>query len=408
MKTKSLRQRAAPLLPDGKSFPPLPNSADFINGSSIRFHPQWMPVSLLGDGSGPIVGRPGRRSGSSLAGNGASPIVGRPGRRFPFLLGEGSGRCGEENVGTDQRLDVRGIGCMPDPSDRRDSCIECLKAKLNPASIRKGQVFKSPVQDKLWLALSTGVVAKKLRQRRFHLGDSNDFFGPICDQGPWNTCTANVAVSALTFRLRLVGKKTVPMLSSMFVYQASRYLLGLKGDTGAHMRTALKALAKLGAPPEDIWPYEPDVLLDEMPDTFACQLAQEYRAGGYFRLDVPSLSGANLILRLKAALADGLPICFGLPAHRSLSDCSVANGFVIPLPGKETHSDDRLIGGHAMLMVGFDEDAAWKDETGQEYRGAFIVRNSWGAAWGDYGHAFLPYPFVTEGLTLDHWILLPK
>jgi hypothetical protein len=392
---------------DGKSFPPLTNSVASVNELSIRLHPQWLPVDLLGDGSGPIVRRPRRRTGG-LHGDGGGAIVTRPRRRPGIFFGAGDSFNQEDSTGTDEAQDVRGIGCIPDPSDRRDSCHGCLKGKLKSAPVGKGQLPKPPSGAKPWLALGCDEVAKKLLQKRLHLADANDFFGPIRDQGPWNTCTAHVAVSALTFRLALEGKGSVPALSSLFVYQASLYLLGLKGDTGAHMRTALKALAKLGAPPEDIWPYQPEELLEEMPDTFACQLAQDYRAGAYYRLDEPSLSGVELVQRLKAALADGLPICFGLPAHRSVSQCSATNGFVIPLPGKETHSNDRLVGGHAMLMVGFDEDAAWKDELGKLNRGAFVVRNSWGGMWGDYGHAFLPYPFVMEGLTLDHWVILPK
>lgn len=270
------------------------------------------------------------------------------------------------------------------------------------------QLPAAPKKGQTWLTLKPKELKTKLTQPRLHLGDGNDFLGPVRDQGPWNSCTAQAAATALAFRLRLMTGQKVPELSTLFVYRASRYLLGLTGDTGSDMRSTFKALAKLGTPSESTWPYNPEELLDEMPDAFVCQMAQEFSAGSYFRLDAPAISGTELVLRLKSALADGLPICFGLPAHESLSECCVENGFVIPLPEKQTSSDDRLVGGHAMLMVGFDDDAVWKDDHKKNQKGAFIVRNSWGDIWGDLGYAFLPYPFVSEGLTLDPWVTLPK
>ena len=61
----------------------------------------------------------------------------------------------------------------------------------------------------------------------------------------------------------------------------------------------------------------------------------------------------------------------------------------MPLPGK----DERSIGGHAVLTIGYDDR-----------RQHFMVMNSWSAGWGDKGYFYLPYTYATsDGLADDFW-----
>ena len=59
-------------------------------------------------------------------------------------------------------------------------------------------------------------------------------------------------------------------------------------------------------------------------------------------------------------------------------------------------------GGHAMLLVGYEEDMSIPGG------GAFIVRNSWGGDWGDGGYGRLPYAYVELFATSAATILVPK
>jgi C1A family cysteine protease len=43
--------------------------------------------------------------------------------------------------------------------------------------------------------------------------------------------------------------------SRLFVYKATRNLMGVVGDTGAWLRNTMGALCLLGVPPEKYWPY---------------------------------------------------------------------------------------------------------------------------------------------------------
>ena len=55
----------------------------------------------------------------------------------------------------------------------------------------------------------------------------------------------------------------------------------------------------------------------------------------------------------------------------------------------------RDLGGHAMLACGYsDQDRV------------FVVRNSWGADWGDQGYCYIPYDYLSDpDQTHDCWTL---
>ena len=63
-----------------------------------------------------------------------------------------------------------------------------------------------------------------------------------------------------------------------------------------------------------------------------------------------------------------------------------------PYPG------DELLGGHAMLAVGYDDERMIG-----ENQGAILARNSWGPEWGDGGYAWLAYEWIESRLAVDFW-----
>jgi C1A family cysteine protease len=59
-------------------------------------------------------------------------------------------------------------------------------------------------------------------------------------------------------------------------------------------------------------------------------------------------------------------------------------------------SGEKVLGGHAVLAVGYDD---------AEQR--LLVRNSWGDGWGQGGYFTLPYAYLTErSLSSDFWTVL--
>ena len=138
---------------------------------------------------------------------------------------------------------------------------------------------------------------------------------------------------------------------------------------------------RIGAPAEELWPYDEAAVLHE-PSSTAYAAAKLDLVTSYAR--VP-----QLLENLQAALAEGFPIVFRISTFPSI-DHTASTGY-IPMPQPDERSD----GGHCMLLVGYDNAPR-----------RFLVRNSWGEGWGDRGYGTIDYDYVTNlALAGDFWII---
>jgi len=85
-------------------------------------------------------------------------------------------------------------------------------------------------------------------------------------------------------------------------------------------------------------------------------------------------------LPMLVALSQGLPIVFGISVPRPYYDVAGQTGL---MPGPKGRNIERPRIGHAMLVVGYDND----DRT-------LLIRNSWGENWGDGGYFRMPYDIM--------------
>jgi C1A family cysteine protease len=224
--------------------------------------------------------------------------------------------------------------------------------------------------------------------------DLRQWCSPVEDQQSLGSCTANAAVGLLEYYERRTSKSHLDG-SRLFVYKASRTLLGWTGDQGAYLRTAMKAMVLFGIPPESYWPYAID-RFDEEPPAFCYAFAQNYRATKYYRHDPAGANLGDVLASVRTYLAAGLPCMFGFSVYSSIPGLGEGTGDIpFPQPG------DRAEGGHAIMAVGYDDGRKAHDETG-----ALLIRNSWGKDWGEAGYGWLPYRYVTQGLAADFWSLL--
>jgi C1A family cysteine protease len=226
--------------------------------------------------------------------------------------------------------------------------------------------------------------------------DLRQWCSPIEDQGDIGSCTAHAGVGLYEYFERRAFGRYIDG-SRLFLYKATRNLLGWDGDTGAYLRTTMAAMALFGVPPEKYWPYE-ESDFDEEPSAFLYSYASNYQAILYYRLDGVGVTKANLLEKIKDHLRNGLPLIFGFTCYSSLD---LADDGKIPFPDK----DENVEGGHAVMAVGFDDDKKIVNPGNKEIetKGAILIRNSWGVEWGDKGYGWLPYEYVLYGIASDWW-----
>ena len=183
------------------------------------------------------------------------------------------------------------------------------------------------------------------------------------NQGARGTCASFAAAAMKEWQeLRDVGFKSY--MSPEFVYDNREN----EAAAGMYPRDVMRILQTLGACPEGVCPYsDVDRRRADVP-----QLAYEIAT----KFTIASYAQVTSVDELKLALANSGPCLMAFPCFNGTTS------FWKPRSAAEAQ------GGHAVLCVGYTADA-------------FVLRNSWGAAWGDKGHAY--YPFAEWGAHWEAW-----
>jgi C1A family cysteine protease len=206
----------------------------------------------------------------------------------------------------------------------------------------------------------------------------------VYDQEELGSCTANAIAAAIEFDQMKQGRKQHFTPSRLFIYYNERVMEGTVDiDSGAMIRDGIKSVGKQGACPERDWPYRIEKFRDR-PSRDCYRIARKHKAILYQRLQ-------QTLNQLKGCVASGFPFVFGFTVYESFEAPAVARSGHAPMPKPK----DKVLGGHAVLGVGYDESKQW-----------FICRNSWGTGWGMSGYFTLPFAYLTDrGLASDFWTI---
>jgi hypothetical protein len=188
----------------------------------------------------------------------------------------------------------------------------------------------------------------------------------IRDQGARPTCLACATSDAHAF-----VQKSAPLSVEYLFYRSVQRSITRDPALGLTFEQVGDALMHEGQPLEKEWPYAP-----KQPDPW----------------DPPTITQrwyADLAKRKKDAvqqiahlLRDGLPVVLGIKISAAFIGPALPNA-VVPGAGNG-------FAGHAVLAVGLGND-----NMGQTY---FLIRNSWGTAWGNNGHAWLEVEYLDDKL----------
>ena len=215
-----------------------------------------------------------------------------------------------------------------------------------------------------------------------------EHFPPVFDQGGINSCSANVVAAAVYYDMVKQGWRAPFVPSRMFIYYNERKLSGTLdsmqyGNIGAPvtLRSCIQSIHEQGYCNERLWPYDTEKLYIK-PPTVAYDSAQHHHTYLYERI-------TDQLDDLKSCLAEGLPFLCGIPVYLSFESASVKQDGKVPMPA----SKEQKVGGHAILIVGYDEAAK-----------TFTFRNSFGSGWGENGYGTIPFDYILK-YGFDFWVL---
>lgn len=196
---------------------------------------------------------------------------------------------------------------------------------------------------------------------------------------------SSMALAGLIEYHEIIQKKVSPYIPSrLFIYYNERVIENtVEEDAGASMRDGIKAIARWGYCDEALWPYDIQKFAMAPPlDVYSA--AKTQCIVNYYRLD-------QKLHDMQTCLASGHPFVFGFQAFSNLEKQAVANTGVLNMP----HFWDSIIGGHAVMCVGYDNSCE-----------RFIVRNSWGSGWGMDGYFTMPFKYLlSPNLAADFWAI---
>lgn len=211
--------------------------------------------------------------------------------------------------------------------------------------------------------------------------DLREAWWRIGDQGSTGSCVGWASAdSVLRWHFVKAGRLTqTEALSPRFEWMAaketdeftSRPSTFIESE-GTSLKSALDVARRYGAVRDSLLPFRTGALYTGDGNTFYAMAAQ-LKISMYFNLG-RSLGAWRTWLVFKG------PIFTRLGVDATWDDADITHGNL------DLYRPDTVRGGHAVALVGYTTDR-------------FIVRNSWGTAWGDKGFGYASLAYAEDAFT---------
>lgn len=218
--------------------------------------------------------------------------------------------------------------------------------------------------------------------------DLRETWWGIGDQGSTGSCVGWASADSV-LRWHFVKATRLEkgdMLSPRFQWMASKETDQFVSQpttfietAGTSLKGALDVARKFGAVLDSDLPFGSAKLYSGEGETFYAIAAQR-RIASYFNL------GGDLS-RWRVWLATKGPILTRLDVDSTWDQADTTEGNL------DTYYPETARGGHAVALVGFSAER-------------FIVRNSWGAGWGDKGYAYASSAYAQDAFTEAYGVAL--
>ena len=199
-------------------------------------------------------------------------------------------------------------------------------------------------------------------------------FTDIKDQGAQGSCGA----FALTSMVEYVIRRSLPLasnpdLSEAFVYYNARDYEGKTSeDVGSSFYQSIRGMMERGVCDEAKHPYRAE--------DFTTPPSAEAVADAAKRKVTEAKNVNCCIGDIKSAIADGYPVAV---SARIFDSFAGGNAGFVGFPSEAELSDKESY--HAMVVAGFSDEER-----------VFVVRNSWGERFGDFGYCYIPYDYAEK------------
>jgi hypothetical protein len=198
------------------------------------------------------------------------------------------------------------------------------------------------------------------------------------NQGEQGSCVAWSAAYAARTILEAAAANVDPnqvAFSPSYLYNQ----IHLPNCQGALLPDAMKVMLYKGSVPFKLFPYDPNTC-ERMPNDQAHAYASQFRTRGFQRLTQGADDHRVSLQAIKQNLAAGGPVVIGMMVPRSFMQGMMGEQLWQPEP--DDNPDYGTMGGHAMCLVGYDDNLAG---------GSVQIMNSWGPEWGKNGLGWVRY-----------------